>query len=36
MCLTLVGQNWNQLVYELSKWHELGKELEKEKAMQSA
>jgi hypothetical protein len=26
--LTHVGKNWNQLVYELSGWHRLGRDLE--------
>jgi len=26
--MTQVGQNWNQLVYELNKWLVFGKELE--------
>ena len=26
--MTQVGQNWNQLVYELSGWHRLGLEVE--------
>ena len=31
--MTQVGQNWNQIVGEMSQWHQLGKDIIKAKEL---